>query len=211
MVESPYLSKAIKETKKRNSTSYYIKHGVLLSVDYALCLVYGKNYSMKCFQSSLAIQYLLELIGIHSQVHGGAACFGRALENECCTIGWSGFWGDETHAWVVTEFRELIDLTISQLHIHPKSQTQDEAVPIIWYSPIDKFPVIIRYEPSGEAKGKLLPQEWAEVDKLKVLAQERFEKYFQSPLLEPNLPAPLLTGPESLQRLHNAGNRWLNK
>jgi hypothetical protein len=86
-----------------------------------------------------------------------------------------------------------------------------EAIPIIWYSPIEKLPVVIRYLPLGQVEGNLLPEEWDEVEKLKSIALLEYEKYAMLPLLEPGLPAPVLTGPHGLQKLHNAGNRWLNK
>ncbi|ENM5895723.1 hypothetical protein NTH50_003915 [Vibrio mimicus] len=46
---------------------------------------------------------------------------------------WNGFWGDDHHVWLMTEFGELVDLTIKYLHLYPVTKGNNQLeMPAIW-------------------------------------------------------------------------------
>jgi len=127
------LEEEIKKSKFEKLTSPLLMYFIFNLIEESLFEVYGKNSSMKCLQSSIAIQKILKQFGIESKIHYGSCCF-SLIEKKTKNFCWGGFWDKDHHVWLITEFEELIDFTISLVHLHPKIITKNdfEEIPPLW-------------------------------------------------------------------------------
>ena len=154
MIDETFISSEIKKSKEDKRTSSFIRKFIFKVVDEAATSVYGQNYSNRCAQTSEAINYLLNEFEIKSKVFIGSLCVLEVFQNKS-EIGfcWGGFWDDQSHLFNITEFGELVDLTISQLHLDPNQKFKN-IYPLspLWWQPIDGWPPIIKYLPDGPAK-----------------------------------------------------------
>jgi hypothetical protein len=205
---------AIAKSKYNKGLDETLKRFILSIVDEALINVYGPNYSTRCLQSSIGVQKILTDFGIKSKLQLGACCFSIVKGNQPYQVSWGGFWDKYHHVWLITEFFELVDFTISKLHQHP-SQVSDEIVhplPVIWWSPIDICPPIFRYLPyefNAEVSVDLLDIEknalanfLTEVE----LIKNRKLHFYDSSL---NYVGTILSNPAQLEMLYESGNSWL--
>ena len=122
MLNEEFIKAEIDKSKQDRSTSPFLRKFIFKIVDEAAKTIYGKNYSDRCAQTSEAIKYLLNALDIKSKIFVGSVCilevYKRKSEVGFC---WGGFWDDQSHLFNITEFSELVDLTISQLHLNQKS------------------------------------------------------------------------------------------
>jgi hypothetical protein len=212
MIADEFLQEQVAESKANRETTPFLRRFVLRIVDQSLRDIFGDNYSIRCLQSSIAIQTLLSEFGIGSRVFSGAVCLSRATKGDPFQLGWAGFWGDDRHAWVATDFVEFVDLTISQVHLHPaSSHDTDEAIPAIWWHPADIWPPIIKYLPEGEAQPDLPPDEANELERLITRLHEVKEQVMRTCDPKDSLFEPILYGPKHLQEMVAAGYPWLVK
>lgn len=211
MIPPGFLQKQLEKSKTERSTSDFLRQLVLKIVDGALRAEYGDNYSMRCLQSSEGIRLLLESFGIRSYLVKGAVCFAQVHPSG---FRYEGFWDQDPHAWIMTEFVELVDLTVSQLHIHPASADCDsDHLPAIWYHPADRPPPIMKYLPEhGRFRAEFPAGEDAAA--FARFHQQLFD-YKATILSDFDVNAvtftPILHGPESIGDLYNAGYPWVAK
>ena len=148
---------------------------------------------MKCVQTASAAKILLTEMNISSRLIMGAVCFPKILVGGQFA-GWAGFWDADHHVWLETEFNEVVDLSISQLHDHPRTTEREMQTPAIWWDSRNGWPPIIRYlfdtYVDGVDLGDAEDQESYEqfVGKVRaayssVLANKRVEDIAFSPLL----------------------------
>lgn len=121
------------EDRARGVTTPILRHIIATAVTRSARLVYGKAFATKCMQSSAAVKQLLGRVGIGSQMTAGAVCFLRADANSGKPNMWSGFWGLDHHVWLLTEFDELVDLSISALNEHPMTSLPELPPPALWW------------------------------------------------------------------------------
>lgn len=141
------LKNEIRKSKTNKRTTLELKKYLLTLTSNELINHYGENYSDRCLQASLGIKYLLACLGIKSHLVTGAACIPTAskLHHD---IGWQGFWDQDHHHWLVNDLGELVDLTIHQVNLHPRSaNTQRYDPPPIWWNNCSNVPAIIKYLP----------------------------------------------------------------
>jgi hypothetical protein len=137
-------------------------------------------------------------------------CAANAYPGPPLELGWHGFWGDDHHVWLVTEFGELVDLALSQLHLHPSSKRPDSLpIPAIWWRPLDHWPPIIRYLPHAPIAIQLKPSEMLELQKIKDVALQLMGSEMLSPHAPPLTVSPILLDVNSLNALDHAGWPWL--
>lgn len=121
------------EDRARGVTTPMLRHIIATAVTRSARLVYGKTFATKCLQSSAAVKQLLKRVGINSQMIAGAVCFLRVDARSGKPNTWSGFWGSDHHVWLLTEFEELVDLSISALNDHPMTSLPEIAPPALWW------------------------------------------------------------------------------
>ena len=195
-------------SKIRNRTTEPLRRFVLGIVDDSLRAHYGENYSIRCLQGTFAIASTLNALGLNCTQVRGAVCVLEAKLNNCNPeYGWSGFWDQDKHAWAVTQFNEIVDLTISQLHLHPRSTRAELAVPAIWWNEPKKFPHSIIYLPVPQVVADLDSTEQASFDDFMALVTQKRDAAFSTPITQ-NFNGPILSSMPSLRSLRAEGNPW---
>lgn len=132
MIGIDFLKSQITKSRNDDLTAPFLRHLIFQTVDTVAREHYPDDYSMKCAQVSGAIQHLLSHIGIRSTLIIGAACFAKVSPTKGFD-GWTGFWGNDHHMWIQTEFHEIVDLSISQLHEHPRTVDKEVQIPAFWW------------------------------------------------------------------------------
>lgn len=113
---------------------------------------YNENYSDRCLQSSMIIRSMLSDFGIASFLVEGALC-SPIVSKRADDIGWQGFWDKDHHYWLITEFGELIDLTIHQINRHQQSRNiERHDPPPIWWDDCGYLIKVIKYLPQMVVK-----------------------------------------------------------
>lgn len=154
MIAEDYILSQVKKSKEDKRTSSFIRNFIFKVVDEAAVSIYGQNYSNRCAQTSEAIKYLLNEFGIESKIFVGSLCVLEVFQ-EKSELGfcWGGFWDDQSHLFNITEYSELVDLTISQIHLNQNLKDKN-IFPLLpfWWQPFDRWPPIIKYLPDGPSK-----------------------------------------------------------
>ena len=150
MIKKAFLDKQAIKAQNERRTSGFLRRLCFTVVENVLMQHYCDSYSMRCLQASLAISSILKKVGIKSQPYIGEVCVPQVFLDNKIAPKWNGFWGDDHHVWLMTEFGELVDLTIKYLHLHPvaKGNSQLE-MPAIWWSETSRLPNVIKYLPQG--------------------------------------------------------------
>ncbi|MGC6500820.1 MAG: hypothetical protein ACON4C_11555 [Henriciella sp.] len=144
MIKSQFLKKQREKSQSTKSTTPFLRRLVFYTVDQVASEHYGADYAMKCAQTAGAAQRVLDRLGVRSRITLGAVCFPK-ISPDRRFLGWTGFWGDDHHIWLTTEFCEVVDLSISRLHDHPKTRGTEMPTPAIWWCHEQGWPPIIRY------------------------------------------------------------------
>jgi hypothetical protein len=143
----------------------------------------------------------------------GAFCAAEIFE-EWGHDGWGGFWGDDHHIWLVTEFNELVDLNVAVMHQHPRSRRSDGVpMPPLWWDLACGWPSVISYLPDMLVERVELPDISDQMDLIEFEAavMRRFEDAILTQRPDQLKCAGLLEDIDAMQRLHEAGNPWLNR
>ncbi len=211
MIKKSYLNKQLKKSRKCNQTSSFLIQLVFQIVDEVLSNHYEESYSDRCLQSSLAIQQVLAFLGIDSYVYGTDFCIAQAYEGSSDVI-WGGFWDTNHHVWVVTEFDETVDLSVSQSHKHSSNSRPNQLpIPAIWWQRADEWPEVIKYLQSGvinpelsDAGNRDLQVVSSKIDEMLATIMNDFDVRdisFQ----------PIIQSPRSLEDLLGSNHSWAKK
>ena len=215
MIKKGFLQKQVQSSRRDKRTTPFLRRFVLSIVEEALQGHYGNESPEKCLQSSLAIQLVLYRLGINSKPCLGAACFAQAYKNAPYRTGWAGFWGEDHHVWLMTEFRELVDLTISQLHRHPAfSRSDGEPVPPLWWDDLGSWPNTIRYVPDGllSPDNKFETREADDdLKAFKAYVIETMTRYMALQDVQNVSFGPILENEDSMNALYQQGHPYLVK
>lgn len=215
MIKKGFLQKQVQSSRRDRRTTPFLRRFVLSIVAEALQVHYGIESPEKCLQSSLAIQLVLDRLGISSSPWMGAACFAQAYKNAPHRTGWAGFWGEDHHVWLITEFRELVDLTISQLHLHPAfSRSDGEPIPPLWWDDLGSWPNTIRYLPDGRLSTNCKFETRDDDDDLKAFKAhviETMARHTSSQDVQNVTFAPILENEDSLNSLYQQGHPYIVK
>ena len=213
MIPSSFINNEIELSKNNKSTSPFIRNFVFMTIDKSLRRHYGDNYSTLCLQSSAAVNYLLSRFNIFSQLIIGSVCVIEVFKDKGKTAWqWGGFWDQDHHIFTVTENSDLVDLTISQLHLHPHSDNKD-FIPIlpVWWSPINKWPPLIKYLPEKRAEISLKQNEMDDLEAFLKITSDTADEIIADKNAEDIVFSPFLTGIASLNQFTIEGNEWLAK
>jgi hypothetical protein len=215
MIKHGFLQKQVQKSRRDRHTSQFLRRFVFSIVDQALHEHYRRDYPQKCLQSSVGIQLVLKKLGIESRLWTGAACFAQAYKNAPTKTGWAGFWDRDHHVWLVTEFAELVDLTISELHLHPSFSRRDaEPIPPLWWDELGQWPGTIRYLPEGTVSSVFqfeTREETEDLERFKARVLTTMEHYVAGRRAESVAFGPVLEGDHSLNALHDHGHPYLVK
>jgi len=210
------LQSEINKSKEYKSTQKLLQDFVFSVVEESLTNVYGENYSIRCLQSSLGIQKILKEFGINSSIQIGSCCFSVVEGTNPYQIVWGGFWDKDHHVWLLSEYFEIIDFTVSKLHLHPFRNGKNLANPIppIWWAPASIAPPIFKYLPNKlninlvpkleEEENNELLRYFDKLDEIKSKKLKLLEEGYVPHEFE------ALTGIQKLNELYESGNNWLN-
>jgi hypothetical protein len=197
------ISKEVLVSKRLLRTTNELRQFVLKICHDALTQHYGHNYSNRCFQSSIIIKDILDTLGINSVIVLGATCFPRVIGEQPYQLSWNGFWGKDHHIWLMTEFYEIVDLTISQLHLHQLNiNLKAHAIPPLWWYPGDEMPSMFKYLPSGKAP-MLEDESKEDLQRLRIVTEQILANDVDSTDF-----SPILHGIESMNQLFENGDHW---
>ena len=132
MIKKRFIDRQIEKSAAGKRATPFLRRLVFQTVDAVSRSHYARDYSMKCVQTAAATKMLLAKMGIDSRLTMGAVCFPKILDGGQFA-GWAGFWDADHHVWLETEFNEVVDLSISQLHDHPRTIEREMQTPAIWW------------------------------------------------------------------------------
>ncbi|MEZ8402563.1 hypothetical protein AB4242_11550 [Vibrio splendidus] len=210
MIKKAFIDKQAVKAQNEQRTPDFLRRLCFTVVESVLRQHYSDSYSMRCLQASLAISSILKRLGIKSQTFVGEVCVSQVFCDSKLAPNWNGFWGDDHHVWLMTEFGELVDLTIKYLHLHPvtKGNSQLE-MPAIWWSDVSRWPHVIKYLPQGAISVKLPNEEMIDLDVFLTKVDQELSQFLKSNSVQQVVFSPVLHGPESMNDLYSQGNPWL--
>lgn len=142
------LRAELEVSRAARATSRFLKVLTFQIVKRALIERFGENYSYCCLQSSVAIKQVLENFGIKSSLIMGGVCLPLVSKGVEFKSGWNGFWDQHHHFWIITEFDEIVDLTIAQINLHPDALGPDCVDPYpVWTSDSKIYSNVFLYLP----------------------------------------------------------------
>lgn len=212
MIKSSFLQKQIKKAHKEKRTPNFLRRLTFLIVDTALKKHYPESYPMKCLQSAIAINLVLERFGIKSRAYIGEVCVAQVFDTDNNYASWNGFWGEDHHVWSCNEFGEYIDLTIRYLHIHPATnRTGQIPMPAIWWEDTVDWPMVIKYLYQGPVDPKLPVEEMKDLEDFKRSVASCLDDYLEKNSVQNVEFQPIIHGTKSMNELYEQGNLWLQK
>ncbi len=146
MIPRNDIDEHIAEWRLKGRTAPFVQHLLMQIVDEAARSHYPNDYPMKCLQTAGAIKHILRKLGITARLYAGAVCFTK-IDPSGNFVGWTGFWDADHHIWLHTEFHEIVDLSVSQLHLHPQTQGEELPLPAMWWDYRQGLPAVFKYLP----------------------------------------------------------------
>ncbi|MBX7103023.1 MAG: hypothetical protein K1X57_03010 [Gemmataceae bacterium] len=234
--DSHVLDRLLRESYANSELHPILKRMVLRSTVAALRHVTPENYAEKCHGAALAIFMVLRSLRIRSTIVGGTVSwlFGGV---DTAGLAWqtrSGFWSHNPalptpHAWLVTEFGGLVDLTCSFFHMtwgrDQPGQLALDQIPIIWlktehlaklpnlqYTPTARFRAVDLHncdEMARQSVGRALMTFWGD-PAMNALMEPSVEPETVLASLESReqLDMTILDSPQALERL-GSHNTWV--
>ncbi|PKH04774.1 hypothetical protein [Moritella sp. Urea-trap-13] len=211
MIKKAFLDKQVSKARSESKTPEFLCRLCFIVVEKVLTQHYSDSYSMRCLQSSVALSLLLKRFGIKSQLYTGELCVSQVFLDDRIVPNWNGFWGDDHHVWLRTEFNEIIDLTVKYLHLHPATNSNQLQMPAIWWSDISRWPSVIKYLPQGPVNLELPSQEMVDLEVFQTKVIQELEIFLESYSVNEVVFSPILHGPETMNELYKKGYPWLVK
>tara|TARA_R110002124_G_scaffold264235_1_gene430802 strand:- start:2740 stop:3522 length:783 start_codon:yes stop_codon:yes gene_type:complete len=213
MIKPAFIKAQVAKAISQRRTPAFLRRLVAQAVDATAREHYGATYSTKCLQASKALQTALKRFGIGSRLWMGAFCSAEIYETSSHDT-WGGFWGAEHHVWLVTDFCELVDLSIAELPRHPNQKHADGvAMPAIWWNDMGAPLSVIRYLPDAVV-GRICFPDQRDMDDLAEF-EDAVMARLEIMLATLEVPdvrfGPLLQSSSHAQILHGQGHPWLNR
>lgn len=210
MIKPAFLKAQTLKSRQMGQTSLFLRRLIFSTVDRLAKNRYGEDYPIRCLQTSVAVQSLLASLGIRSELWLGALCAAGPHEDPTAAT-WAGFWGQDHHVWLRTEFNELVDLSVSQLHLHPRSIRDDGiAMPPVWWDDIGGWPPIIRYLPDSRIGEVSLPApDETDLAEFRTDIMVAFGEQTKHARVDQITFGPILDNVDTMNRLTAQGHPWL--
>jgi len=210
MIKKTFLDKQATKAQNDRRTPDFLRRLCFTIVEKVLIQHYSDSYSMRCLQSSLAISLILKRFGIKSQAYIGEVCVPQVFAENSIAPRWNGFWGDDHHVWLMTEFCELVDLTIKYLHLHPVTKGNNQLeMPAIWWSDATRWPNVIKYLPQEPITAKLPSEEMIDLQDFQAKVNQELDLFLECSSVQQVAFTSVLHGPESMNHLFSKGELWL--
>lgn len=208
MIKPAFLKKQVERSKRRRRTTPFLRRLIFSVVDNEARRRYADKYCMRCFQCSAAIVMLLKHLGIQSSMVAGAFCIAEVFD-DVRDLRWGGFWDRDHHVWAMSEFGEVIDLSIGQLHRHPRG-TRDDAIPTppIWWTDAGVMPPIFRYLPDTVVHALADPTEIADLNEFKIAVRSKLHQVLETFEVAEITFGPVVDCVDTLQAMMDARDRW---
>ncbi|MFL5329397.1 MAG: hypothetical protein ACJ8C4_10830 [Gemmataceae bacterium] len=230
------LDHLLKESHAKREIHPQLKRMILAATQTALRSVVPDNYYQKCQGAAAAIFMILRTLRIRSTICGGTVSwlFGGVDKNGVAWQSRCGFWSHNPnlptpHAWVITEFGGLVDLTCAYfdrvIQATRQGMQSHDILPMIWMKTenLEKLPTVqynmtakfddinldacdeLARRVVGTALAAFWGKAWieavipADMDPEKVIGQINFDTLSD---------ASILDGPKSLEELREI-NDWV--
>lgn len=209
MIKPEFIKRQVQKSFEKKRTQAFLRKLILNTVELSLRETFGDDLSDKCIQGSIGVQHALSLLGISSKLVGGHALVPEVHPDGRAKLG--GFWGTNDHCWLLTEFLEFVDLTITQISNHRKSnETGWIGPPPIWWTAPETLPGVFVYKFTGIPKLELPEEDNALISALKAKIKERLENTLNNFIVEQVRFGPILEDIDSLETLARQGDPWSN-
>lgn len=193
---------------RERRTSEVVRCAVVGAVHSALVERYDGDFSERCLQASFAIRRTLEVLGIRATPWAGDLCVVETFWNPPPEWSWGGFWDQDHHVYVVTEFVELVDLSICQLHRHGARRRPDgHAPPMVWWDDVTTPAPVLRHLPRARINHGLVGAEAEDLSEL-LQAVEGLVNPDALATDMPSYPGPVVSSVHDIARLAEGGDPW---
>lgn len=197
------IHQEIQNSISQKSCSELLKKHIFNVITEAIESNYEETYGL-CLQSTLGIQAILKSFKIDSKV-----VVGRNLVPGICNYPyeyeWVGYWGKYYHVWLITEFAELVDFSISKFNVHPEHK-RFYTIPPIWLSNNEWPNDLLRYTPTTSSDYQL---QNSDKEKINILLGSI--DWIKASLLEMEInelvPIDIISSQSSFQ---NYENKWID-
>lgn len=211
MIKPAFLAKQVAKSRRDGETSAFLRRLIFFVVDRVARERYGDEYPVRCLQVGCAVQRLLRNVGVRSNLWVGAVCVPGAYRDPE-VFSWIGFWDQDHHFWLRTEFGEIVDLSAAQMHLHPRRSRKDGyGMPALWWG-IGRSPLpdVLRYLPDTLLPGVQLPDvsEQTDLETFLEAVQRSWDRWLESAKVEDILFSPILDGIDTLNRLVETQHPW---
>jgi len=209
-----HLQFVLSENVKEEVTNIALQHWVLTIVHKAMVDFYGKDYSTRCMECAMGVHRVLAKYDLAGPITMGALCIPMITPDQLLW-GWAGFWGLDHHFWATTKKGEIVDLAMSQNHLHPKtSQKNQMQPPAVWFSVKRDWPDVIMHMPQVFLSAAVSENDQATMEKY----LERIDRIEVSmrrrKLREVDVAfsgAALVSGLPDFDRLMGEGDPWCSR
>lgn len=210
MIKRSFLTKQTERSLRERRTSPFLRRLAFQVVDAEAREHYGDTYPMRCFQCSAATGAVLREFGIGSRLLAGAVCVAQVGERK--PPRWAGFWDQDHHVWLMTDFGELVDLSVGVLHRHPAAGGPDDLpnLPLWWTDP-GTWPPVIRYLPDTEVHDLGDPDDAADLRLFERQVLARLAGMLRDGTVDDATFGPILDGLDTLNAMTKAGAPWASQ
>lgn len=211
MIKPAFLKAQIEKSRRSRRTSSFLRRLIFSSAHEVARNWYADDYPTRCLQTSCAVQALLKRFGIQSEIWLGALCT-AGIYTDPPGATWAGFWDQDHHLWLRTEFNEFVDLSASQLHLHARSiRTGGVGMPAIWWDDINQWPSVIRYLPDTRIDSVRLPdaKDQADLEAFCLAVEAFLDQRMNTEAVEQIVFGPILDNVDTLNRLTKQGHPWV--
>lgn len=138
------IEKEVEISRINRATTLALRDYIFKVIDETNIEVFGERSSLKCAQTALATAFLLSKLGVKTVYILGSICVPKISTN-LATMDWHGFWGGDHHYWIMTEFGEIVDISVAYLHMHPQEKLSLLEMPPIWINTNQGVPACFKY------------------------------------------------------------------
>lgn len=215
MLKDTYIQKLLKQYRENKKVPPILARIVFHVLASAIEKHYGHPRGDKCLQYSYGALHLLKKFGISSillqvealTIHSEIDILGR--------INFSGFQGGNHHVACLSEYNELIDLSIHFLSLHPSTINPQSAInpPAVWWhkEDIKALEPTIRYKSVGEISLDLPKEDPRDLEEFLGIVDEVFANTAKKLKVSELDNRPILHNFDNFREMaKNEKNTWVN-
>jgi hypothetical protein len=125
---------------------------------------------------------------------------------------WGGFCDQDHHRWLTTQYDDLVDLSISRVHRHPRCRRSDGiAMPSVWWNDLRQWPSIIRYLHDAPVKIGLQGEDAADLATFQGKVMTAHDARLATGSVQGTAFALILCDVDEMNQATCMGNLWLTR